>query len=237
MLRHIQRWCVQALRAGLRTLQSTEEHGGSLKVGYTFKNRVVVDEHCVVEDSGDVIEKLKKGFITFKQGDYNQKRELYARLAEGQRPKIMMITCADSRVCPTKLHGLEAGEAFIVRNVANMVPPCEGSGEHHGTKAAVQFAVTILEVEYIVVMGHSSCGGVMALMSQKSESIDFVGNWVRIGLPAKEKTLLVMQGKSLLDQCRYCEKEVVNVSLANLLTLFPAHFAGCFFSSSMRFNP
>lgn len=194
--------------------------GGSLKQGYVLRNHGIVDEHTAVENTGDVIEKLKNGFKNFKKTQYNQKPELYAKLAEGQEPKVMMITCADSRVCPTMLHGLEAGEAFIVRNVANLVPPCEGSGEHHGTSAAIEFAVTVLQVERIVVMGHSNCGGIKALMTRDSYSGDFVGSWVRIGLPAKKKTLSVMSGKPLQEQCTFCEQEAVNVSLANLLT-FP----------------
>lgn len=194
--------------------------GDSLKSGYVLKYLVVVDEHTEVDSTGDVIEKLKNGFRNFKVTQYNQKPDLYARLAEGQQPKVMMITCADSRVCPTMLHGLEAGEAFIVRNVANLVPPCEESGEHHGTSAAIEFAVTVLGVERIVVMGHSNCGGIRALMTRDAFSGDFVGSWIRIGLPAKKKALSVMKGKPLQEQCRFCEQEAVNVSLANLLT-FP----------------
>ncbi|KAG0598463.1 hypothetical protein M758_12G076000 [Ceratodon purpureus] len=194
--------------------------GGSLKEGYVLKNHGIVDETTEVESTGDVIEKLKKGFKHFKDTQYNQKLDLYAKLAEGQEPKVMMITCADSRVCPTMLHGLEAGEAFIVRNVANLVPPCEGSGEHHGTSAAIEFAVTVLQVERIVVMGHSNCGGIKALMSRDTYSGDFVGSWIRIGLPAKKKTLSLFSGKPFQEQCTFCEQEAVNVSLANLLT-FP----------------
>lgn len=194
--------------------------GGLLKEGYVLRNHEIVDEHTAVESTGDVIEKLKKGFKNFKKTEYNQKPDLYAKLAEGQEPKVMMITCADSRVCPTMLHGLEAGEAFIVRNVANLVPPCGGSGEHHGTSAAIEFAVTVLQVDRIVVMGHSNCGGIRALMTRDVYSGDFVGSWVRIGLPAKKKALSLMAGKPFDEQCKFCEQEAVNVSLANLLT-FP----------------
>lgn len=194
--------------------------GGMLKEGYVLRKHEILDEHTPVQSTGDVIEKLKNGFKNFKKNEYNQKPDLYAKLAEGQEPKVMMITCADSRVCPTMLHGLEAGEAFIVRNVANLVPPCEGSGEHHGTSAAIEFAVTVLQVERIVVMGHSNCGGIRALMTRDIYSGDFVGSWVRIGLPAKEKALSLMAGKSFDEQCGFCEQEAVNVSLVNLLT-FP----------------
>lgn len=70
MLRNIQKWCIQALRIGLRSLQGTKDHGGSLKEGYAFKNHVVVDENCVMENSSDIIEKLKKGFINFKEEEF-----------------------------------------------------------------------------------------------------------------------------------------------------------------------
>jgi len=194
--------------------------GDTLREGYELTDHVVVDENHTIEGTNDVIEKLISGFKTFKEGVFKQKPELYEKLAVGQEPKMMMITCADSRVCPTMLHGLEAGEAFIVRNVANLVPPCEGSGKHHGTSAAIEFAVTVLNVESIIVMGHSSCGGIRALMSRDDFSGDFIGSWVRIGMPAKKKTLSLLGNKSLKEQCSFCEKEAVNVSLANLLT-FP----------------
>lgn len=194
--------------------------GEILKDGYELTEHVVVDENHVFEGNNDVIEKLITGFKTFKEGVFKQKPELYDKLSVGQEPKMMMITCADSRVCPTMLHGLEAGEAFIVRNVANLVPPCEGSGQHHGTSAAIEYAVTVLNVENIIVMGHSSCGGIKALMSRDDFSGDFIGSWVKIGMPAKKKTLSLLGDKPFKEQCSFCEQETVNLSLANLLT-FP----------------
>uniref|UniRef100_A0A7I4F6T5 Carbonic anhydrase n=1 Tax=Physcomitrium patens TaxID=3218 RepID=A0A7I4F6T5_PHYPA len=124
--------------------------GEILNDGYALTDHVVVDENHTFDGNNDVIEKLITGFKTFKEGVFKQKPELYDKLRVGQEPKIMMITCADSRVCPTMLHGLEAGEAFIVRNVANLVPPCEESGQHHGTSAAIEYAVTVLNVRRVV---------------------------------------------------------------------------------------
>jgi carbonic anhydrase len=194
-----------------------------LPEGYEVKDRVVVDEsHDVDAASGNVIQKLIAGFKSFKEAKFKQNPELFEPLKQGQSPEVMIIACADSRVCPTMLHGLEPGEAFIVRSVANLVPEYDPSMEnvHHGTSAAVQYAVTALGVKKVIVMGHSSCGGIKALMTMEDFESDFVGSWVKIGLPAKETTLSQMGDKPLTEQCSFCEQEAVNVSLRNLLT-FP----------------
>ncbi|KAG0603836.1 hypothetical protein M758_10G124100 [Ceratodon purpureus] len=142
--------------------------GATLPEGYEVKDRVVVDEsHAGDAASGNVIDKLKAGFKNFKESNFTQNPELFEPLKSGQAPEVMIIACADSRVCPTMLHGLKPGEAFIVRSVANLVPAYDPSMEnvHHGTSAAVQYAVTALGVKKVIVMGHSSCGGIKALMT------------------------------------------------------------------------
>jgi hypothetical protein len=130
--------------------------GEVLSDGYELTDHVVVDDDHTFDGNNEVIEKLISGFKTFKEGVFKQNPELYDKLRDVQEPKMMMITCADSRVCPTMLHGLEAGEAFIVRNVANLVPPFEESGDHHhhGTSAAIEYAVTVLNVS---VFGSCPC--------------------------------------------------------------------------------
>jgi carbonic anhydrase len=135
--------------------------------------------------------------------------------------QVMLITCIDSRCNPTMLFGLEAGEAFVVRNVANFVHPYEGqhmAHENAAVGAAIEFAVTNIKVEHIVVVGHSSCGGIRALMELDDFTKDLVGNWVKVGLPAKEKVKELYPELSLDEQVSLCEKEAVNVSLKNLLT-------------------
>jgi carbonic anhydrase len=197
--------------------------GASLPQGYEVQDRVVVDEnHVAGESTGNVMHKLMAGFKSFKEDKFQQNPEIFEPLKQGQAPEVMIIACADSRVCPTMLHGLEAGEAFIVRSVANLVPAYDPSLEnvHHGTSAAVQYAVTALGVKKVIVMGHSSCGGIKALMTMDDFESDFVGSWVKIGLPAKKTTLSQMSDKPLTEQCSFCEQEAVNVSLNNLLT-FP----------------
>jgi len=196
--------------------------GATVRDGYELVDRVVVDENHTVNDNGNVIDRLASGFKSFKETVFTQKPEIFEPLKSGQAPEVMIIACADSRVCPTMLHGLDAGEAFIVRSVANLVPAYDPSlgNEHHGTSAAVQYAVTALGVKKVIVMGHSSCGGIKALMTMDDFSKDFVGSWVKIGLPAKESTLSQVGDKPLTEQCSFCEQEAVNVSLDNLLS-FP----------------
>nr|ACF84272.1 unknown [Zea mays] len=111
---------------------------------------------------------LKARFMDFKQRNYVENFSNYQNLAEQQTPKFMVIACADSRVCPTAVLGFQPGEAFTVRNVANLVPPYEHEGSE--TSAALEFAINTLEVENVLVVGHSRCGGIQALMSMKDDS-------------------------------------------------------------------
>ncbi|XP_010551901.1 PREDICTED: beta carbonic anhydrase 1, chloroplastic-like [Tarenaya hassleriana] len=168
----------------------------------------------------DPVERIKQGFIHFKKEKYDKNPALYGELAKGQSPKFMVFACSDSRVCPSHVLDFQPGEAFVVRNVANIVPPFD-QVRHTGVGAAVEYAVLHLKVENIVVIGHSACGGIKGLMSFTFEgpnSTDFIEDWVKIGLPAKSK-VLAEQGDSPFEaQCTYCEKEAVNVSIANLLT-------------------
>ncbi|KAG6550354.1 hypothetical protein Mapa_008317 [Marchantia paleacea] len=203
---------------------SLPNFGASLSDGYDVTEPTKVAASNIDQSSdSSVLQRLKQGFVKFKEERFLKESELFTQLAGGQQPKVMVIACADSRVCPTMLMGLNPGEVFTVRNVANLVPPCEKErGNNHGTSAALEFAVNHLKVEHIIVIGHRNCGGIKALMSRKPEEFesDFIGSWMTCGLPAREHTLVNMAGKSFGDQCKYCEQEAINVSLANLLT-FP----------------
>ncbi|MQL95608.1 hypothetical protein Taro_028279 [Colocasia esculenta] len=142
----------------------------------------------------------------------------FHNLAEAQAPKFMVIACADSRVCPSNVLGFQPGEAFTVRNVANLVPPFQhGPSE---TNAALEFAVNSLEVGNILVVGHSRCGGIQALMSMKegADSRSFIKDWVSIGKSARLSTKAAAGNQSFEMQCKHCEKESINGSLLNLLT-------------------
>ena len=108
---------------------------------------------------------LIKGYQDFRKGRLAQESERYRTLAkEGQAPEVMMIACCDSRSAPETIFNALPGEIFVLRNVANLVPPFEPYGDYHGTSAALEFAVTGLEVETILVMGHARCGGVRAFL-------------------------------------------------------------------------
>ncbi|XP_022740184.1 carbonic anhydrase 2-like [Durio zibethinus] len=168
----------------------------------------------------DSVERLKEGFIYFKREKYEKNPALYAELAKGQSPKYMIVACSDSRVCPSHVLDIQPGEAFVVRNVANMVPPYDQI-KYSGIGAAIEYAVLHLKVQEIVVIGHSACGGIKGLMSfpyDGTTSTDFIEDWVKIGKPAKAKVLAENRGEPMGVQCTYCEKEAVNVSLGNLLS-------------------
>lgn len=149
----------------------------------------------------------------------------YRRLAtEGQRPRAMIIACCDSRVHVTSMFGADDGEFFIHRNIANLVPPYQPDGAQHGTSAAVEYAVTALKVPHLIVVGHSSCGGVKGchdmcagLAPELESSSSFVGRWMDLLRPGYERV------RDIADEgqrTRALEEQAVLVSLGNLLT-FP----------------
>ncbi|KAJ7545558.1 hypothetical protein O6H91_08G000500 [Diphasiastrum complanatum] len=110
------------------------------------------------------VERIKQGFLKFKTEKFLKRPELFNQLKKGQSPKFMVFACPDSRVCPTTILGFEPGEAFVVRNVANMIPPWDKSG-YPGSSAALEYGVLHLKVSNILVIGHSRCGGIHALIS------------------------------------------------------------------------
>ncbi|KAL2532205.1 Beta carbonic anhydrase 2 [Abeliophyllum distichum] len=168
----------------------------------------------------DLVERLKNGFIHFKQEKYEKNPDLFNELSKGQSPKFMVFACSDSRVCPSHTLDLQPGEAFMVRNIASMVPAYDKI-RYSGTGAAIEYAVVHLKVQEIVVIGHSCCGGIKGLMSipdDGSTSTEFIEDWVKICLPAKTKVKAESGDSEFGDQCTHCEKAAVNVSLGNLLT-------------------
>ena len=164
---------------------------------------------------------LLDGYRRFRAGKYVAERERWAQLAESQSPKVMVIACSDSRVDPAQIFDAKPGEMFVVRNVANLAPPFETTAGLHGVSAALEFAVTQLEVESIVVMGHGSCGGCRAALTGQFNEAEygaghFIADWVRMLDPAREK----VEAEQCADPFRTMELESVKVSLANLRT-FP----------------
>jgi len=166
--------------------------------------------------------RLVEGYRQFADGRLRHEQDRYRELAEaGQSPEVMVIGCCDSRVSPEVIFDARPGELFVVRNVANIVPPCEPDGHAHGVSAALEFGVAALKVKHIVVLGHARCGGVKAF-AEKAEPLspgDFIGNWMRLMAPAAEKA--GPQDKlSWADYITRLEQANVANSLDNLKT-FP----------------
>lgn len=166
--------------------------------------------------------RMLAGFRRFRERFFKEENSIFDRLASsGQRPKTLMIACSDSRVDPAILFSTSPGEVFVVRNVANLVPPFESNMGFHGVSAAIEFAVVNLEVENIVVLGHRQCGGIMSLFQPQAVSAGgFVAQWMTIAGEAKNKVLAKLPHSDVETLCRECEKESIVISLANLRT-FP----------------
>ena len=166
---------------------------------------------------------LIEGYRRFRGAEWLQERERWRELAAGQAPKVMVIACSDSRVDPATIFRSRPGETFVVRNVAALVPPYETTGTYHGVSAAVEFAVTKLAVEEIVVLGHGACGGVHAALTQSLAGATpgeggFVANWISILDEARER-VVAAHGTGEAGQ-RALEQEGVRTSISNLMT-FP----------------
>jgi carbonic anhydrase len=168
---------------------------------------------------------LVQRYHGWKATTYSENRTWYRRLAtEGQRPRAMVISCCDSRVHVTSIFGADQGEFFIHRNIANLVPPYEPDGDHHGTSATVEYAVTVLKVAHLIVLGHSQCGGVQGcadMCKGKAPQLEvkesFVGRWMDILRPKYD---LVADIAEETEQLRQLERHAVVTSLENLMT-FP----------------
>ena len=160
---------------------------------------------------------LLRGYHRFRAHGYSDQRRRWDALAEGQEPPVMIIGCCDSRVDPAILFDTVPGQAFILRNVANLVPPFEQGGGLHGVSAALEFAVTKLKVKHVVVMGHGACGGVSAALAGHGEPDRiFIDKWIGLLDEARDKVV----ADAPADPQHALELEGVKVSLRNLRT-FP----------------
>ncbi|WP_413850994.1 carbonic anhydrase [Albidovulum sp.] len=167
---------------------------------------------------------LVQRYHGWKATTWAENRAWYRRLAdEGQRPRAMVISCCDSRVHVTSIFGADQGEFFIHRNIANLVPPYAPDGEQHGTSATIEYAVSTLKVAHLIVVGHSSCGGVQGCHDMCSgaapeleEKSSFVGRWMDLLRPGYERVKDLPEA----EQLRALEREAVVISLENLMT-FP----------------
>jgi carbonic anhydrase len=162
---------------------------------------------------------LIEGYRRFREEVWPAERARYEALAKrGQRPETLVVACSDSRVDPSTIFGAGPGELFVVRNVAALVPPYEPDARYHGTSAALEFGVRVLQVSRIVVLGHGQCGGVQALVEGAPEQArDFVEPWVGMAKAALRRAPGPAEAGDVLG---HYEAEVVRVSLSNLMT-FP----------------
>lgn len=166
------------------------------------------------------LKNLIEGFRRFRQQHFIDQPDLYQQLvAQGQSPQALVIACSDSRVDPALITDATPGDIFVVRNVANVVPPYVDDGKTHGTSAAIEFSVKHLKVPYIIIMGHSKCGGIRALMEGKhsSDTHGFIDPWMSVMSPARDIVKREHQQADLDSQCQHCERAAVGVSLANLM--------------------
>ena len=167
-------------------------------------------------------DQLLDGYRRFRAGAWEEQHERWAELKEGQSPRVMVIACSDSRVDPAQIFDVNPGEMFVVRNVAAMVPPFETTPGQHGVSAALEFAVHVLKVREIVVMGHGLCGGCQAALSQSMHGNEkgqggFVAEWIGM-LDEVREQVAEEYGTTGREAERAMEQAAVKVSLANLRT-------------------
>jgi carbonic anhydrase len=179
-------------------------------------------QHHAIGSAMSLPPRLIEGYEAFRSGRLAAEQSRYRDLAErGQSPEIMVIGCCDSRVSPEAIFDAKPGELFVVRNVANLVPPYAPDGSYHGVSAALEFGVGALGVKHIVVLGHASCGGVRAFAegSAPLSPGDFIGKWMSLIAPAAEK--LGPRGDAPpADYLARLEQASIANTLDNLLT-FP----------------
>jgi carbonic anhydrase len=170
------------------------------------------------------LDHLIAGYQRFRDTGWTPHRERWAALGEGQQPEVMIIACSDSRVDPSQIFDVDPGEIFVVRNVAALVPPFETNPGHHGVSAALEFAVQVLKVKEIMVMGHGLCGGCKASLTQSLHGAEpgnggFIATWISLLDDARDGVAerLGTEGR---EAERAMEQAAVRVSLDNLMT-FP----------------
>ncbi len=161
---------------------------------------------------GKSFNKVLRGYQTFRKKYALDDQSIMQYLSHyGQQPKVMVVACCDSRVDPALILQCDPGDLFVVRNVANIVPPYEKDDAHHGTSAALEFGIRFLEVEELILLGHSQCGGIQALLnSHNASNNDFINNWVS----------LIKTQEAQGDDVDKCAKSALHQSYQNCLT-FP----------------
>lgn len=168
------------------------------------------------------IQKLIAGYKLFNQEYKFGKYPEYKQLVHGQKPKAIVISCCDSRVDPSTITKCQPGDLFVVRNVANLVPPFENDGGYHGTSAALEFAVLGLGIKHVIIIGHSKCGGINHLVTSNKNASDnsFVAKWMEIARDAKRQVKENNLANEIEDKVDLCAQYSIINSIENLST-FP----------------
>ncbi|MFA6120514.1 MAG: carbonic anhydrase [Sideroxydans sp.] len=169
------------------------------------------------------IKQLIQGFQRFREQHFEKHDTLYQQLVtEGQTPQVLVVACCDSRVDPALVFDCDPGDLFVIRNVANLVPPLEGHSGHHGTTAAIEYGVSTLGVKHIVVLGHAHCGGIDALVKTGGVGTpgSYIDDWMSLVESARAEVISEMPDAQVEVQERECELRAILVSLENLKT-FP----------------
>jgi carbonic anhydrase len=165
------------------------------------------------------MKELLAGYERFRANGWPEQRRVFESLAtNGQSPKALVVACVDSRVEPAMIFDTEPGAMLTVRNVANLVPPFAPDSAYHGTSAALEFGVRVLSVPHLIVLGHSLCGGVQALLEGAPDNAhEFIAPWMSMAEAARRRAL---RCTPVEERRQCCEQEVIKVSLHNLMT-FP----------------
>ncbi|WP_455476185.1 carbonic anhydrase [Bartonella sp. B17] len=168
-------------------------------------------------------ERLLSGYQSFIENHFLYKEEHYRQLAvEGQKPDVLIIACCDSRAIPEMIFDAKPGEIFVIRNVANLVPPFSPDDKYHATSAAIEYAVQFLGVKHIVVLGHACCGGISSALKGACKSLqsdDFIGQWINLLAPAA-KVVVSDKSMTMTEQQTALERLSIHDSLKNL-EIFP----------------
>ena len=167
-------------------------------------------------------QQLIAGFQRFRERSLANENAQFRELVEfGQTPSTLVVGCCDSRVDPALILDCAPGDLFVIRNVANLVPPAENQGHYHGTSAALEFGVCNLAVQHIIVLGHAQCGGIHALLEGGVAGDDtFIASWMKIAEAARARVEREHAGAGSKERHRACEQQAILVSLNNLMT-FP----------------
>jgi len=169
------------------------------------------------------ITNLVDGFQRFREQHFESNDSLYQQLVkEGQTPNTLVVACCDSRVDPALVLDCAPGDLFVIRNVANLVPPSQSRAGHHGTTAAIEYAVRNLSVEHIIVLGHAHCGGITTLVETGGvhNPDSYIADWMHLVETARASVVADFPNATIEEQIQACEQRAILVSLNNLMT-FP----------------